>query len=110
MLPGPYAAMSANGQVYHWPTTEEEKGEPMNRRQALAALVSLPPTARVSVATLQADDVIIVECEDHLSQDTAIRLRAELIQVWPQHKIVVLDRGMRIKIAAASATGGGCDK
>jgi len=82
----------------------------MNRREAIAALVSLPPTARISVATLQADDVIVVECEDRLTQDTSIRLRAELIQVWPHHKVVLLDRSMRLKIVAASSLGGVCEK
>jgi hypothetical protein len=79
----------------------------MNRREALAALVALPATSRISVAQLKPDDVIILECDDPLSDAVALRLRIELERVWPGHKVIVLAERMRIQIAEGSKTGGG---
>ncbi len=43
----------------------------MNRREALAALISLPAAARIKAAALS---------------------------VWPGQKVIVLDNGLRLKI------------
>jgi hypothetical protein len=56
----------------------------MNRRDALAALVSLPAAARISVAELKTNDVIVVECDMHMRPDTAERIRAHVQKVWPE--------------------------
>lgn len=74
----------------------------MNRREALAALMALPVTARLSVAEVKPTDVIVVECDELLSQAVAVRIRADLQQVWPGRKVVVCDRGLRIKIARST--------
>lgn len=71
----------------------------MNRREAIAALTALPATARLSVAKVSPDEVIVLECDDHLMQETADRIRYHMQQIWPDRKVVVLDKGMRLKLA-----------
>jgi len=78
----------------------------MNRREAIAALVSLPPSTRVSVASLKPDDVIVIECDDHITQDTAERIKQTIERVWPGRKCVVLTETLKLKIVAGSSTGG----
>jgi hypothetical protein len=73
----------------------------MNRREALQALVSLPAVARISVAELKPDDVLVIECEGRVSAEQANRIKETLGQVWPGRKAVVFDEGMRLRIVAA---------
>ncbi len=77
----------------------------MNRREAIAALVSLPATARVSVAQLQPSDVIVLECDGHLSLSGRARLLEQLQQVWPAHRCVVLGAGMKLRVLSQSVGG-----
>lgn len=72
----------------------------MNRREALAALVSMPEIARLSVAPVRPNDVIVVECEGTLSTSTADRIHAQLKEIWPNNKIVILDELIRIKVVS----------
>lgn len=73
----------------------------MNRREAIAALVSLPAVARISVAELKSDDILVVECDEHLTMEHAERIKETLGQVWPGRKAVVFAKGLRLKIVAA---------
>jgi len=70
----------------------------MNRREALAALVSLPAVAKISVAPVKPTDVIVVECSEYLSLDQMARIKAELSEVWPGQQIVVLHKTLTLKI------------
>ncbi len=70
----------------------------MNRREALAALVALPATTRISVAQLKPDDVIVIECDQVMSMDEMARIRQMTRNVWPQRPCVVLGAGMRMKV------------
>lgn len=74
----------------------------MNRREALAALVSLPATARISVADVKPNDVIVVECDAPISHEIAKRIRLHVQDVWPNHKVLIVGDGLRIKIASES--------
>ncbi len=74
----------------------------MNRREALAALVSLPATTRISVAQLKPEDVVVIECDECISQDTAERIKRHLKQIWPNHQVVVLGDGLKLKIASGA--------
>lgn len=70
----------------------------MNRRDAIKALMTgLPATAALSVARLEPDDVIVVECDHEIEVEAAAQIRETLTQVWPGRKVVVC-RGVRIKI------------
>lgn len=71
----------------------------MNRREAIAALVSLPSVASIRVANVRPEDVIIVESDMRLTQEGREVIRARLEQVWPGRRIVVCDSGLRITIA-----------
>ncbi len=71
----------------------------MNRREALAALLALPATATLSQAQVGPSDVIVLECDDHLSEEARANISQTLLMVWPGRKIVVLGNGMKIKIA-----------
>jgi hypothetical protein len=70
----------------------------MNRREALAALVSLPSVTRIQSVPANADDVIVVEVDHAISIETQERIKAHLQKVWPDRKIVVLDKSIQIKL------------
>lgn len=70
----------------------------MNRREAIAALTSLPALKSLSVASLQPKDVIVAECEGPLRAETADYIRHYLSQIWPDNQIVVLEGGIRLKV------------
>ena len=70
----------------------------MNRREAIAALTSLPALSSVSVASLKPKDVVVVECDHILRVDQIARMRDTLKTVWPDNEIVVCERGVRLKV------------
>lgn len=76
----------------------------MNRRDALKALMSLPATASLSVAKVQPDDVIVVECDDPVSRETAARIERDVGQAWPGRKVIVVSGGLHLKIARSEPT------
>jgi hypothetical protein len=76
----------------------------MNRREAIAALVALPGVAKISTAPVKPDDVIVVECDLHMSCDMVERIKTTMADVWPGRKVVVFDKGMRMKIVEGTST------
>lgn len=76
----------------------------MNRREALAALVSMPEIARISAAPVGPTDVIVVETEMEFSDEVHARMKATLESVWPGRKIVVLSKGITLKVVAGTPT------
>lgn len=74
----------------------------MDRREALAALMALPATARISRAAVKPDDVIVIECDEVLSVDVARRITQQGEQIWPGHRVAVLGKGMHLRIASES--------
>lgn len=70
----------------------------MTRREAIAALVALPPTTRVLRADVTPSDVIVVESQQHLTGDVVARIIAQLEVIWPTNHVCVLDGGMTLKI------------
>lgn len=70
----------------------------MNRREAIAALTSLPEVARIQVARPAEDDVIVVECDSMLSQSGHEKLRTTVQQIWPGRKVLVCQPSVRIKL------------
>jgi hypothetical protein len=74
----------------------------MNRREALAALVSLPATARISVAQLKPDDVIVIECAERLTRENLERLERTAQSVWPGRKVAVLAKGFTLKVVSGT--------
>lgn len=72
----------------------------MNRREALAALVALPAVARISSAELKPEDVIVIECDDHLPLEAMARIKETCEQLWPGRKVAVFDKGLRMKVVA----------
>lgn len=73
----------------------------MNRREALAALVSLPEISRISTAPVKPDDVIVVESDHALTRDTIDRLTAIMESVWPGRKCIVLSEGLKLKVVGS---------
>jgi hypothetical protein len=70
----------------------------MNRREAIAALTALPGVAEIKVADLRPDDVIVVECESHLSAEGIANLRTSLERIWPGRKFAICEPGLHIKV------------
>lgn len=71
----------------------------MNRREILQSLMALPAVKSIEVASVAPSDVIVIESDDHLNQDAVAMISARAKEVWPAQKIVVLGRGMRLRIA-----------
>jgi hypothetical protein len=71
----------------------------MDRHEAIAALVSLPATTRISVAAIQPSDVIVIECDERLSMDAMDRIKTLVGRAFPNNKAIVFDKGLRLKIA-----------
>ncbi len=71
----------------------------MTKAEAAAALDSLPAVERISVASLKPTDVIVVNVSEYISMETAERMRAYLREIWPDNKIVVLEKGVELRIA-----------
>ncbi len=61
--------------------------------------------ARLSVAQLKPEDVIVIESDDRISSEAAQRINEMAGIVWPGRKIVVLDKGLRLKVVAGSEMG-----
>lgn len=72
----------------------------MNRREAVAsigALATLPGMASFK-AELKSGDVIVMECPGAISTEVSDRLKAQMAEVWPNHKVIILSDGMRLNI------------
>jgi predicted pyridoxine 5'-phosphate oxidase superfamily flavin-nucleotide-binding protein len=78
----------------------------VNRREAIAALVSLPATAHVSVAQLKPTDVIVIECNDVITVAMAEQIKASVSAVWPHNRCAVLGGGLHLKIARSDESSG----
>jgi hypothetical protein len=70
----------------------------MNRRQALAALMTLP-VATVKLAEVQPDDVLVVQVDDKLTCDQKTHVADVIKRVWPGRRCLVLDGGNTLQIA-----------
>jgi hypothetical protein len=75
----------------------------MNRREAIAALMALPEAAHVTIARPRPDDVILVECQELLSAEIVARMADTLKRIWPEHRVVICDRGIRLKFVESGS-------
>jgi len=82
----------------------------MNRREAVAALMSLPAAAKISRAEVQVTDVIVLEYDGPLSEENVERIREVLKGVWPGNKCLVIGDGGRLKIASRASVGDNDDR
>jgi hypothetical protein len=71
----------------------------VDKHEAIAALMSLPAATRISVAAIQPSDVIVIECDEYLIGDAMDRIKTLVGRVFPDNKAIVLDKGLRLKIA-----------
>lgn len=62
----------------------------------------LPTAASVARADVGPTDIVVVTVPEILSSEQARYLKTALADVWPDNKVVVLDRGITIKIARAA--------
>ena len=70
----------------------------MKRRDALQALMSLPLATRISVVRAEPQDVIVLETDQRISEETACKIQEKLKQIWPKQKCVVLGDGLKLKV------------
>ena len=75
----------------------------MNRREAVAALMSLPGVARIAADAPAPDEAVIVEVSRDIPPDVAENIRAKISSVWPNRKVLVLCDGIRIRFAKVDA-------
>ncbi len=76
----------------------------LSRRDAIKAVMAMPSVATISRASLKPTDVIVLESEDYISQHTCELIQAQVKQVWPDHKCIVLDKGLRLRVVAGEGT------
>ena len=74
----------------------------MDRREALKALTALPGLTRISVADIKPEDVIVLECERPISDETAKRIQQYVNMIFPNQKVVVLGDGLTMKVWSRS--------
>jgi len=74
----------------------------MNRRDAIAALMSIPALSSIQSVCMATDDVIVLEVERHLSSQERQNIEAQVSQLWPGRRVVVLDGGMKIKVVSGT--------
>lgn len=71
----------------------------MNRRDLLKAIAALPPIASIEVATVKPSDVIVLTLDvEHVSQQTVSNVTVHLKTIWPEAKLLVLDKGSSLKV------------
>lgn len=61
----------------------------------------MPAVVRISVAELKPDDVLVFECDEHVSSEAAERIKATAAQVFPGRKVMVLDKALKLKVLNA---------
>lgn len=71
----------------------------MDRRTALKTLLALPAVQSIEVATLQPDDVLVIECDVVVSAELNARISAQIARIWPDHKVIIFEKGSRLRIA-----------
>ena len=57
------------------------------------------PIGEVKRLAVQPDDVIVIEATNPLPMELVDRMRLHLDGVFPGHKVLVLDRGMTLRVA-----------
>jgi len=72
----------------------------MEHDESVAVFESVPEVARVEVARLKPTDVIVVNCDALITREVVARITAHFKSIWPANEIIVLDRGLTMKIVA----------
>jgi hypothetical protein len=73
-------------------------GEGMSRlRAAWDVLTGRVPVASTAVVAFGPNDGLLLESDGVLSADAIRRVQAGFRSVWPDVKVVVLDRGIRLR-------------
>lgn len=80
----------------------------MNRRDALKLLTALPMVKSIEVANVAPNDVIVVESDDYISDHGRDNIRRSIELVWPNRKIVVFDKGLRMRIVREACGANDC--
>ena len=62
------------------------------------SLKLLAEVARVGRAGLLPGDVVVVECPRELSRNQSAFVTGHLEKIWPGHRVLILDAGMRIHV------------
>jgi len=74
----------------------------MTRRAMIEALLALPAVGGITTIPaappgVDRPPVIVVECTQALTLEAQVRLRDQLRDVFPGHRILVADHGIRIR-------------
>jgi hypothetical protein len=60
--------------------------------------MALPPATRITAAPVKPTDVIVIECDEHISKAIAEHIKASIQPIWPGQKIIVLEKGLHLKV------------
>ena len=58
----------------------------------------------VQVLRLEPGDVIVLELDRHPSAVEAEAIRNQAEAIWPNHRVVVLEKGTRLKVARETSS------
>lgn len=71
----------------------------MDRRDALKLLVAMPAVDRIASVPLKSKkDIIVLEAPGFISDETAKRIKEYAEKCFPDHKVMVLGDGLRVKV------------
>lgn len=62
-----------------------------------AELLDVSDVPKVRRANIAPQDVLVIECDQMLSRESAERLVENVKKIWPDNRCVVFDRGLKIK-------------
>jgi hypothetical protein len=70
----------------------------LTRRQALAALTSLPGVGGLARADVKPTSVIVVELERPATPELIATITDQLHKVWPNNRVIVCAEGVHLRI------------
>jgi pyruvate kinase len=71
----------------------------MNRREAIIAALGFAGVSSIARIEPKANEVLVLETEGLISSDMGQRLKNQLQEVFPGQRVVILDGGMKLKVA-----------
>jgi hypothetical protein len=69
--------------------------------EAIKVVETMREVASIELAKFEPDDIIVIECEGRLSGNSIDRITEMTKEIFGDRRVVVLDGGMKLKIARA---------
>lgn len=73
----------------------------MTPEEAVKAVETLQHVADVALLHLDPNDVIVIESANPLDSETIDGIGSYITQMFPRHRVLILDAGMKVKALRA---------